>query len=458
MASSLHIAQVTPRLAGTDADATDELTWQTACQIRDLIVRREVSPVAVVDHFLARIEALDPEYHAFRMVDPEGARTQALRAQQAAAAGHVLGPLHGVPIAIKEHVAVEGMAWWDASTAEHRIAPRDSIETERLRAAGAIVVGTTVAGLTAREFGDSDLQPQNPWGRDRVCGDSSSGSACAVAAGMVPLAIAADGLGSTRLPAAFCGLVGINPTRGRVATSSWSELNPKLLSTVGPLSRDVRDAATVLSILAGPDGRDLMGRPDPPPDYLAGLSGDIAGMRLAWTDDFGFAAAHAGLGSATVIAAIRRAAFGLSRIGAVVENADVQFADPGAACGVILLADRNTAVGREPSGAEVLAVQQTRESIWKALERCLEHNEFLLSPTSQHLAATRMQWAESWARPGYMETYSAHTGLANLLGWPAISLPAGLSDGMPIGLQVLGKPDSEPRMFRLAQAILSLGT
>jgi Asp-tRNA(Asn)/Glu-tRNA(Gln) amidotransferase A subunit family amidase len=446
---------VLPRIASAPAAVEPDLDTLPAWRIRELIGQRDISPVAVTEHFLSRIEERDPRLHAFRMIDAQGARSAARMAERAVLAGDRLGPLHGIPVAIKEHVAVKGLAWWDSWTARSMIAPRDSIETERLRAAGAIIVGTTVAGLTTREFGESDLQPQNPWDRTRVCGDSSSGSACALAGGMVPLAIAADGLGSTRLPAAFCGLVGINPTRGRVASANWSEMNSKLLSNVSPLTRDVRDCALVLGVLAGPDGRDLACRPDAPPDYASRLEENSFGIRLRWTAVFGFTQAHAGPDSARIAERVRTAAFGLGANGASIEPSTISLADPGQACSVVMAADRTNLIRSEPPADRIVDAREARHAIWMALQAELAECDFLLSPTSQWLAPTRREWAAAWKSPDYMKTYSAHTAVSNLLGWPAISVPAGLVDGMPVGLQILGRPDSEPRMLQIAQALLA---
>jgi aspartyl-tRNA(Asn)/glutamyl-tRNA(Gln) amidotransferase subunit A len=448
-------AAIASLLAASDTD----LTWLPAWRIRELIGRREISPIEVTEHFLGRIEALDPHLHAFRMVDPENAREQARHAENAVLAGRPLGPLHGIPVALKEHIAVKGLAWKDLLNDRSGIADRDGIEAERLRNAGAVVVGTTVGGLTSYEFGDSERQPLNPWDTDRVCGDSSSGSACAIASAMVPLAIAVDGLGSTRLPAAYCGLIGLLPTRGRLPSIDWQEMNTRLLSTVGPLSRDVRDAATVLSLLAGPDGRDLACSPDSPPDYLHGLDDGARGIRLVWTADFGYAAAYSEKESLRVIRTAREAASRFEAAGAEIEETGAIFEDPYWVGNMIMVSDPGLAIYRKIGSEDVVRARETRGRMWDIFNRVLGNRHFIISPTAQHIAPTRQFWAERWAMPidwespGQMAAYTAHTAAANVLGWPAMSVPAGLVDGMPIGLQIIGRPNSEPQMLRLAQAL-----
>lgn len=179
-------------------------------------------------------------------------------------------------------------------------------------------------------------------------------------------------------------------------------------------------------------------------------------MKLSWTDDFGYASAYAGPGAGNVIAAVRTAASGLRGAGAQISETCETIADPGWACSVVMRADRTNALRSEPAHEEVLRAREIRQSIWQDLNRILADSDFLLSPTVQYLAPTRQQWASAWESPDYMKSYSAHTAASNLLGWPAISVPAGLVDGMPVGLQILGKPDSEPAMFQLAQAFLAL--
>lgn len=433
-----------------------DLGWTPAWRIREMIATRQVSPVEVVDHFLGRIATLNPQLHAFRDEDAADARAQAKRAEAVLMAGEALGALHGIPVASKEFLAIKGRSWSDLSVGARSQAVRDSMEIERLRAAGALVMGPTVAGLVAREFGESDQMPLNPWDPERVCGDSSSGSACAVASAMTPLAVAGDGLGSTRLPASFCGLVGLHATRGRVPSFEWVNLNSRNMSTYGPLARDVRDAATLLSVLAGPDGRDMLALQDDPPDYLASLEDGAKGMKLLWTDDFGYARAFGVAESPRVIDAVRRAAWRLCDAGAQVEVTDQVFENPAWAAHQWQVSDPIIAARREIPRDDVVKVREARGRIWHALRDALAGRDFILTPTILQVAPTRKAWAEQGVLADFSGLYTAMTGVANLLGWPAMSVPVGLLDGMPIGLQILGRPNSEPRMLQLAQSVLAV--
>lgn len=425
-----------------------------AWRIAERIAAGEVSPIEVIDEALARIAALDGEVKAFRTVAADAARAAAREAEAAVREGRALGPLHGVPLALKDHIPVAGCSYWNSFDGSQAIAPRDGIEAERLRAAGAILVGTTVAGLTAREFGAGRGQPENPWDSARVCGDSSSGCAAAVAAGMVPAAIAVDGLGSTRLPAAFCGLVGLNPTRGRIPwTSDWS-INPRLLSNAGPLTTNARDAALIMSVLAGPDGRDLMSRPDAPPDYFSGLGKGLAGLNLAWSDDPFEASERAGPQAGEVIATVRSAAQSLVRDGAALTPIADRLSGAGAAAMTMLGADRTMVTRVEASPDVVMAAKAGRKRAIDWFNALFAQYDALVTPTIQYVAPTREEWAEAWTDPAHMLTYAAHTAASNLTGYPALSVPCGLINGMPVGLQVWGPPDSEPLLLQIAQAFL----
>lgn len=441
------------RLASAQPDEAAGLTWLPAWRIRELIARREVSAVEVTEHFLNRIEELDGRFHAFRMIDHAGARAQAKRTQDMVTAGEALGPLHGVPIAIKEHISATGIVWHNLTTGEKSVAVRDSIEVERLRAAGAIIIGSLVAG-----GGDLSLveNPLNPWDTERVAGISSPGSAIASAAALTPLTIAADGLGSTRIPAALCGQVGLHLTRGLVPSIHSDTLSPRMLTSTGPITRDVRDAATVLKVLAGPDGRDFGCLQDEPADPLLELGDSVEGLRLVWTDDFGFGASYADDDSAQIIHAVRNVAMRIGEAGADIELTNAVWDDTGPLGLSSLAADPviNKVSSLTPEG--VVRAQESRRRLWDVFHTVLKDRDFIVSPTAQFLAPRREAWIKSWNDPHYMKTYTVFTAAANLLGVPAISIPAGFAQGLPVGLQIMGRPKSEPTMLRLAQAFLKL--
>ena len=453
-------AGATARLASARVMADDGLTWLPAWRLREMIGRREVSPVEVTDHFLARIEALDPTLHAFRMVDPVAAREQARHAERAVMAGDMLGPLHGVPTAFKEHIQVKGLTWHNLTTYEKTIATRDSIEAERIRAAGAIILGSLRA-----QSGPIDpaTEPRNPWNPEHVPGGSSTGGGTAAAAALVPFNIGADGRGSTRLPAALCGVVGLRSTRGRVASVHPGVMNPRLMTESGPLTRDVRDAALVLQVLAGPDGRDPACIQSEPENYSTRLDAGVRGTRVGWTDDFGYAGKYARPMSDRVIAAARAAAFRIRDAGASIEQLGTVWEDPDFASRIVLGSDLALIVTNRrlmlngadlPVEADVTAAQDSRRRIWQTFRSALSEHDFILSPTIAFTAPTLQGWTDGTRDPAFSPAYTAYTSAANLLGWPAITVPAGMVDGLPVGVQIMGGPNSEARMLRFAQALL----
>jgi Asp-tRNA(Asn)/Glu-tRNA(Gln) amidotransferase A subunit family amidase len=241
-----------------------------------------------------------------------------------------------------------------------------------------------------------------------------------------------------------------------VPSFEWVNLNSRTLSTYGPLARDVRDAATLLSVLAGPDGRDMLALQDDPPDYLASLEDGAKGMRLLWTDDFGYAKAFGVAESPRVIEAVRGAAWRLREAGAQIEATGQAFENPAWAAHQWQVSDPIIAARREVPRDDVVKVREARGRIWQALRDALTGRDFILTPTILQVAPTRKAWAEQGVLADFSGLYTAMTGVANLLGWPAMSVPIGLLDGMPIGLQILGRPNSEPRMLQLAQAALAV--
>jgi Asp-tRNA(Asn)/Glu-tRNA(Gln) amidotransferase A subunit family amidase len=442
--------------------AGGDLTWMSGWQIRDAIVARKFTALEVTNHFLARIVRLDPVLHAFRKVDEARAREQASAADAALKRREKPGLLHGVPIAMKEHIAVAGMpsphhGHSPSEGVAVSMAPArdDSITAERLRKAGAIIVGVTVMPGMGIDPGMSDLaqHPRNPWNPAHVPGSSSAGSAAAVAAGMLPICIGSDGGGSTRLPAALCGVIGLHPTTGRVPTANYDSTRLMLTLTFGPIARDVRDVAMTLQAIAGPDGRDMLSTVHPPaPDYSALLGKGAMGLKLGWTDDFGFAGKYFTPDSAAIIAQSRKAAQGFTSLGATVDTPRIELED----FWPHIASTMNHYEGKPQPEPVMRAAMEARGRNRTKFDALLESHDFILSTTIPFTAPTVAQWDKDW-RDGvsFAPIYTSETFMFNWIGLPAISLPIGLYKGMPIGLQIVGRPDSEPRMFAAAAAFMA---
>jgi aspartyl-tRNA(Asn)/glutamyl-tRNA(Gln) amidotransferase subunit A len=467
IAAAAAVASVPGLSASALAAAqTTELTWMPAWRIRELIAKREVSAVEVTEHFLGRIEALDPKVHAFRAIDYAGAREQAKQADAAQRKGETLGPLHGIPVSVKDGNAVKGLTlltFTSAETAlEPKVAEHDDILVERLRKAGAIVTGVNIMPGQGTGPGMPDLKghPRNPWDLSRAPGSSSAGSAAAAAAAMVPFTIGGDGGGSTRLPAALSGVLGLHTTPGRIAGVDYAMPIIALLDgSRGPMTRDARDAAIAMQVIAGPDGRDpLSTLQGPVPDYLAELDRGVEGMRFAWTDDFGFAAnpMHTVPQSPKIIAAIRDAAQGFGKIGASVEP----IKDTWETFWPPALVTRQGFGGLGSSDQKVTPDQlrsalDVRQRNWDRFDRLLRTHDLLLTPTATFTARTVEEWQElCHTQMKWWPVYTSHTFMFNWLGMPAASVPCGFVDGLPIGLQIVGRPHSEAKILRVAAAFM----
>jgi aspartyl-tRNA(Asn)/glutamyl-tRNA(Gln) amidotransferase subunit A len=449
---------------------SDDVTALSATSLARAVRAGGLTAVAVVEAHLARIRALDVELHAFVTVTAEAALADA----RAIDATSRRGPLAGVPVAVKDLLAVRGVRRGNGSAAfdDDAAQTADATTIARLRAAGAIVVGTT--HLHELAFGPTGVNPglgtpTNPWHAERMPGGSSSGSAVAVAARMVPAAIGTDTGGSVRIPASFCGLTGIKPTYGRVSRAGVTPLAWSM-DHVGPLVRSVEDAALLLRALAGHDPADATSAQLPVPDYVAGLGCGVAGRTIGvprtfvdgWIDDDVAAAFAASLtalrdgGAVVRDVALPALEHANAALGAVV------FAEAEAALGTVV-GDRRDRLGvdcriflelaKVVQARHYMAAQRFRTRLYddvRGLGVDLLATPTMAVPAPETVAQVLRVHGEE---RGVQEVLARFTGPFNLLGLPALSVPCGVSrDGLPIGLQLVGRPFAEADVLAAGHA------
>ena len=423
---------------------------------------------------LSRIAARDGALHAFVLVTEDRALTDARRADDELKSGHDRGPFHGIPYALKDIYDTAGIRTTCHSKLRLNNVPKeDSVAAARLREAGGVLLGK----LATHEFAiggpsfDLPFPPaRNPWNPDCITGGSSSGSATAIGARMVRMAMGSDTGGSIRGPAAWCGTVGIKPTYGRVSRRgvfplSWT------LDHIGPLSRSVEDSAITLRVLAGHDPQDPASADVPVPDYRADLDKGVAGLRIGIPRAF-FATAPAI--THEVVAGIDRTASQLRSAGAIVEDVALPDYALFSAVGRVIMmaeafaiheADMQTRLldygeitaGRFILGAAVTAADfihalRGRRELTDAVNAVLSHYDALLTLSALTTAPRFDQATDSLSSASPIQTIPF-----NVTGHPAMSVPTGLgASGLPIGVQIVGRAFDEPMVFRIGRAVEKL--
>jgi aspartyl-tRNA(Asn)/glutamyl-tRNA(Gln) amidotransferase subunit A len=454
-----------------------DLVWGSMGELARLVATRAVSPVEVVQAYLDRVAALDGKLRSYITVMGDSALLAAKAAEAAVMARESLGALHGVPIGLKDLYYTKGVRTTGGSRILADWVPtEDGTVVTRLVAAGAIVLGK----LNMHEFayGPEGLNvhygtPWNPWDRatHRICGGSSSGSGAAVAAGLCPGALGSDTGGSIRIPSSLCGLTGIKPTYGRVSRAgalplAWS------LDHVGPMCRSAADCALMLGAMAGYDPRDPSTSVLPVPDYSAALTGQVQGLRIGLLRRFFLESA-----GAPQRQAVEQAVKTLVGLGASVRDVTLEQMKYAAAASAAVISAEAYAyhedwlktraaeygpdvrerllVGAFVSGADYLKGQRVRRLIRDEVDQVLGGLDVLIAPTLPIAAppvGTREADIDGRAQP-VRPSLVRYTRPFNVSGHPAASVPCGFTaDGLPIGMQVIGRSFDEATVFRVADA------
>ncbi len=452
-----------------------EICRMSALDMRNAIAKGELSPVEAVDAVLDRIDKINPIVNAYCTVVAESARNEAQQAEAKLRNKESIGPLHGVPISIKDLVFTKGIRTTGGSRLYENFVPeQDSIVVERLKEAGAIIIGKTntpafgwVAITDNQIFGPT----RNPWNRERISGGSSGGAACATALGMAPLSIGSDGGGSIRIPSSFCGVFGLKPSYGRVPASPGFPGVWEGLSVTGPITRTVRDAALLMEVIAGRDDRDYATLPEDNLSYLPLPGGGLRGLRVAWSPDLGYAAVDKEVRTIT-----EKAVKTFASLGCLVEEATPDTDSPQNSFSAQVAASIAAYPGNR--------LDDSPELFEPAMARFIERSREMLATDYLHARVQNIAYA------GKMQTFFSQYDLLltptvaipafevgtngpreidgkkvdplgwmaftypfNITGQPAASVPCGWTkEGLPVGLQIVGRRFDESTVLRAAAA------
>lgn len=452
-----------------------ELLSKTTTEVAELIKNKEVSPVELTQSLLDHAHQLNDQVNAYISFRDDAALAEARTAEEEIAGGNYRGPLHGIPMAIKDNIYVGGEVTTMASKIHGDfVSQNDSSVVKKLREAGIVLTGK----LNMHEYawGIDNNSPHfgavhNPWNPDKVPGGSSGGSGAAVAADMSFTTLGTDTAGSIRIPSAACGLVGLKPTHGRVAKYgcfplAWS------LDHIGPMSKSVADAAVTLQAIAGHDHRDPTSVDVPVPDYSAALGNEPKGLVIGVEEDYFFRDVDSPIEQAvrkqidelvsqgatlkTVkIPSLRHSewaelATSLSEASAI-HHTDLQNRPEDFGADIRFLFE----LGELFSSVEYLQAQQIRRQIKQEFTAALQEVDVIIAPTLPVMApdigspVAKLNGQDV----DLIDAFIRYTGPSNLTGLPALTVPAGLNDGLPVGLQIIGREFDEAGVLKVGAQI-----
>lgn len=469
-----------------------ELYEMTIDEAGRLLREGKLSSVELTRAHLERIRAVDDKVKAFTLVTDDLALKQAEEADQRLRSGEAVTPLTGIPLAIKDVICTQGIATTCGSRMlENFKPPFNATVMEKLNAAGVVMLGKT--NMDEFAMGSSTehsafFPTHNPWDLERAPGGSSGGSAAAVAAGMAMGSLGSDTGGSIRQPAAFCNLVGLKPTYGRVSRFGLVAFASSL-DQIGPFTRSARDAALIMQTIAGPDVRDSTCSPERPRSYTAALNGDIKGLRIGVPEEYWVKGTQPG-----VVEAVRAAIEQLRGLGAEVEEVSLPHTRYGVAAYYIIAPAEASANLARYDGVKYGYSYTDTDEMWEALEKTREYGfgqevkrrimlgtyalssgyydayykqaekvrtliaqdfteafarfDVLVSPTSPSVAFRLGEISD----PYEMYLQDVFTIPANLAGICGVSIPGGFSEGLPVGMQILGNYLDEDKILRVADA------
>lgn len=456
-------------------NATD-LGFMPATELAAAVKKKALSPVEIVETLLARIDKINPKVNAYCTVVPELARDAARKAEAEVLGGGEIGPLHGVPVSVKDLTLTAGIrTTFGSKIFEHYIPEEDALIVKRLKAAGAIVIGKTNTpefGAGANTYNDVFGATRNPWKLSHTCGGSSGGAAVALACGLGPLATGSDLGGSLRIPASFCGVVGFRTSPGLIPVFpsflSWDNL-----AVEGPMARTVKDTALMLSALAGSDDRAPISFPVDTQAFLSAVERpEIRGLRVAWSPDLRLSPVEQEIRSVASAAARR-----FTELGCTIEQDEPDFGRvrevihaTRALRMVALHADKlkdwrekmnpnlvwNIEQGFSLTPQQIGQAEKERTVIYQQVCQFFEHYDLLLTPTvavppfpvevsfPKEINGQPMTSYTDW----FLLTYAI-----TITGLPAISVPCGwTAEGLPVGLQIVGRRLDEATVLRAAAA------